>query len=66
VLERLLMDGSVKRTGVMLTDLDGLFKFNRVRNGRYRAVAEKMDVGRAEVELAVDGGPVVVELTMSN
>lgn len=66
VLERLLMDGSVKRAGAMLTDVNGSFKFNRVRKGRYRAVAEKVDVGRAEVELVVDGGPVVVELVIGD
>jgi hypothetical protein len=66
VLEQLLMDGSVKRADVMLTDLDGLFKFNRVRNGRYRAVAEKVGVGSAVAEVMVDGGPVEVQLAMGN
>lgn len=66
VLERLLMDGSVKRAGEMLTDVNGSFKFNRVRKGRYRVIAEKEDVGGAEVELVVDGGPVVIQLAIGD
>ncbi len=64
VLERLLLDGKVKRAGVMQTDIDGLFKFNKVRNGRYRALAEKVGVGSAEAAFMVDGGPVILQLAL--
>jgi hypothetical protein len=65
VLERLLLDGRVKRVGVVQTDIDGLFKFNRVRNGRYRALAEKVGVGSAEAAFVVYGGPVVLQLALA-
>jgi len=64
LLERLLEDGTYVLEDELMSDNDGLFKFNDVVNGKYRLTSEKVGYLSKQVLIVVDNGPVKVELLL--
>jgi len=64
LLERLLEDGTYVLEDELMSDNDGLFKFNGVVDGKYRLTAEKVGYLSKQVLIVVDNVPVKVELLL--